>query len=275
MERARPYLPLIGFVVPTLVIGYGVVIPRSCIAGVNELSVGFGTTVVGAIVAYVVGLRQQRGCTVPAWKRWLHAFLSRQARRPSGPFGRLLGRLWVGESAALNDRVIDALSVGPGDRVLEVGFGPGETVRKLAERAEGVAGVDVSERMLAQARARNRRALAAGRVRLELGDGRSLPFADASFDKALSVHCLYFWPEPEAYARELARTLAPGATLALAFRTRGSAPPARFRRDVYRFWEPTEVEALLAEAGFGCFDTRPAGPEGTVLLTARRTADRP
>ena len=48
MIQVRPYLPLFGFVVPTVVIGYGVVIPRSCIAGVNGLTVGFGTTILGA-----------------------------------------------------------------------------------------------------------------------------------------------------------------------------------------------------------------------------------
>jgi len=53
----RLSLPLVGFVVPTLVIGYGFVIPRSCIAGVNELSVGFATTVIGACITYVIGVR--------------------------------------------------------------------------------------------------------------------------------------------------------------------------------------------------------------------------
>jgi len=55
--KLRMMLPLVGFVVPTVVIGYGFVIPRSCIAGVNELTVGFGTTVLGACATYVVGLR--------------------------------------------------------------------------------------------------------------------------------------------------------------------------------------------------------------------------
>jgi hypothetical protein len=50
-------LPLLSFVVPTLVMGYGVVIPRSCIAGVNALSVGFGTTVLGACISYFAGMR--------------------------------------------------------------------------------------------------------------------------------------------------------------------------------------------------------------------------
>jgi ABC-type Fe3+ transport system permease subunit len=55
--RARHWLPLLTFVVPTVVIGYGVVIPRSCIAGINELTLGFAATVVGACVTYVVGVR--------------------------------------------------------------------------------------------------------------------------------------------------------------------------------------------------------------------------
>ena len=50
-------LPLVGFVLPTVVIGYGFVIPGSCIAGVNELTIGFATTIAGACVTYALGLR--------------------------------------------------------------------------------------------------------------------------------------------------------------------------------------------------------------------------
>jgi hypothetical protein len=58
--QLRDLVPLAGFVVPTLVMGYGYVIPRSPIAGVNELTIGFGTTVLGAIVTYLVGVRAAR-----------------------------------------------------------------------------------------------------------------------------------------------------------------------------------------------------------------------
>jgi hypothetical protein len=53
----RHFIPLLGFVLPTVIIGYGFVIPRSCIAGVNELTVGFATTIAGACITYVLGLR--------------------------------------------------------------------------------------------------------------------------------------------------------------------------------------------------------------------------
>jgi ABC-type Fe3+ transport system permease subunit len=55
--RLRHWTPLLGFVLPTLVIGYGFIIPRSCIAGVNELTIGFATTVAGASLTYWVGVR--------------------------------------------------------------------------------------------------------------------------------------------------------------------------------------------------------------------------
>ena len=42
---------------PTVIIGYGFVIPPSCIAGFNDLTIGFATSIVGACVTYVVGLR--------------------------------------------------------------------------------------------------------------------------------------------------------------------------------------------------------------------------
>jgi hypothetical protein len=53
----RLTLPLVSFVVPTVVMAYAVVIPRSCIAGVNALTIGFGTTVLGACITYLAGMR--------------------------------------------------------------------------------------------------------------------------------------------------------------------------------------------------------------------------
>lgn len=55
--KPRHLAPLVGFIVPTVVIGFGFVIPRSCIAGVNELTIGFATTVGGACVTYWLGLK--------------------------------------------------------------------------------------------------------------------------------------------------------------------------------------------------------------------------
>ena len=55
--KLRYFYPLLGFVIPTVVIGYGIVIPRSCIAGINDLTIGFASSVIGACVTYYFGVR--------------------------------------------------------------------------------------------------------------------------------------------------------------------------------------------------------------------------
>ena len=128
MWKMRYYLPLVGFVLPTVVIGYGFVIPSSCIRGVNELSVGFGSTVFGAIVTYFAGIRAATRTACPTRRPWrvrLARYINRQAASPRGAFGRFLGLIWTFEHRDVNRKALDFLGVETTDRVLEVGSGPG------------------------------------------------------------------------------------------------------------------------------------------------------
>jgi hypothetical protein len=54
--RARDLIPLVAYVVPTVAIGYGVVLPRNGITGANEITLGFAGAIAGACVTYVVGV---------------------------------------------------------------------------------------------------------------------------------------------------------------------------------------------------------------------------
>jgi hypothetical protein len=49
--------PLFGFILPTAIVGYGFVIPKSCIAGINDLTIGYTVTLISAGVTYWIGLR--------------------------------------------------------------------------------------------------------------------------------------------------------------------------------------------------------------------------
>lgn len=69
------FYPLLGFVIPTVAIGFGIVIPKSCIAGINDLTIGFATTVAAACVAYWVGIRgalrdinESQRSVAPEWR---------------------------------------------------------------------------------------------------------------------------------------------------------------------------------------------------------------
>src|ERR1700757_4721373 len=94
------------------------------------------------------------------------SFLTRQFRLPTGPVGWLVGHLMAAKNAPINRLAVELLDVCPGDRVLEVGFGPGTAIEMIAKetQADRIAGVDPSATMLRQAARRNHAGIQGGRV---------------------------------------------------------------------------------------------------------------
>jgi ubiquinone/menaquinone biosynthesis C-methylase UbiE len=200
-------------------------------------------------------------------------FLAKQSRCPTGLLGWLLGCIMEMETTPENDATLERLDVKPADRVLEVGFGPGRALERVAGLvATGrVAGVEVSEQMIAMATRRCERFIREGRVELRLGTAETLPFEDASFDKAYSVHTLYFWERPAEVVAELRRVLKPGGVLALCFRPSGDAGAEDFPSTIYRFYTGTEVARLLREGGFDDVAVNESGSSRGLLLATART----
>jgi ubiquinone/menaquinone biosynthesis C-methylase UbiE len=198
-------------------------------------------------------------------------FIARQSARPSGLLGRVIAGVMAHETSHLNERAVHLLRPSPSDRVLEIGFGHGRTIERLAKAVSHgrVCGVDVSESMLNMATRRNRRAIAEGRVELRKGDCASIPFDDASFDGALAVHTLYFWSDPAACLREIRRVLKPSARLVLGFLRGESLQRHRFPDEVYTFHDEQSVRAILRTCDFGSIQFSQIGEASLVLAMAK------
>ena len=147
-----------------------------------------------------------------------------QAHHPRGPAGRVTA--WEMAHRPSNRQrsawVVSLLDVGPADRVLEIGFGPGLAVAALVHAGAGhVYGIDHSGVMVRQASRRNAAAIRAGRVTLAEASVDQLPPAfGGPFDAILAVNALGFWPAPSQRLAELRGRLAPGGRMAIASQPR-------------------------------------------------------
>lgn len=104
----------------------------------------------------------------------------------------------------------DAAGVEAGSSALDVGCGPGALTGELVRRlgAGSVAAFDPSPSFVEVCGARH------PGVDVRLGRAEAIPFADRSFDLALSQLVLHFVTEPERAAAELRRVVRPGGTIA-------------------------------------------------------------
>ena len=132
-----------------------------------------------------------------------------QATWASGDFGQIGVRLQiVGES------LCEAVDLHATDKVLDIAAGNGNASLAAARHFADVTSTDYVPALLEQGR---RRAEADGLpITFQVADAEALPFADASFDVALSTFGVMFAPDQDQAARELVRVVKPGGKIGLA-----------------------------------------------------------
>jgi SAM-dependent methyltransferase len=112
---------------------------------------------------------------------------------------------WYRGRRTVLDGLIGGLGLPPRARILDAGCGSGRNMVELA-RYGAVTGIELSETSVALARERD-----AGEV--ILGSVLEMPFADASYDLAVSLDVIEHLEDDLAALRELRRTVAPGGAL--------------------------------------------------------------
>ena len=155
-----------------------------------------------------------------------------------------------------------ALAAAPGERILDVGCGPGFYVRELLDEigdAGSIVAVDASADMLALAA---QRCSCHANVTFREGTANAIPVDDDDFDAALSVQVMEYVPDVPAALQEIHRALRPGGRVVIWDVDWGTAwwhteDPERMRR-ILAAWDehlvhpslPRRTGAYLRAAGF-------------------------
>ena len=160
-------------------------------------------------------------------------------------YDKFMGRY----STLLAPQLADLAGVGSGQRVIDVGCGPGALTTELVERvgASNVAAVDPSESFVAAARERH------PGVDVQESPAETLPFADGLFDAALAQLVVHFMADPVQGLSEMARVTRAGGVVAACVwdHAGGQTPLAPFWRGVRELDPDEEGEGNFAGAGEG------------------------
>ena len=191
---------------------------------------------------------------------------------PTGRFGSLIGHIMAFKNAKMNRFAVEMLDLEPNDQILEIGFGPGRSIQKMAEHTTHgyIAGIDLSDVMVRQAAKRNLDYIVKGRVELCQGSVANLPYEYARFTKVLAVNNYQFWPNQELNLVEIQRVMCEGGLLVLCMRMKESNKPFQLAPG-FSDEEIEETVGLMRWVGFHNvhIQRRKVGREATCILATR------
>jgi len=158
-----------------------------------------------------------------------------------------------------NRLVADALEIGPGHRVLEIGFGGGAAMPTTIAAMDGdgmFCGIDLSADMARLVAGRFRRTDTDVTPSLVCGDVEHLPLKSEMFDRAYAMHSHLYWPSPVAGIREMHRVVRRDGRILLGMDVVSGVRLVRWFGRGYNPPGPQDLQELLGSAGFVNVSTR-------------------
>ncbi|MHA4895864.1 class I SAM-dependent methyltransferase [Pedobacter sp. PWIIR3] len=178
--------------------------------------------------------------------------IASQLSRPIGEMGLVTSQNMADNNGNMILQTIAVMDLKQYESILEIGPAGGRHVSLLFTEIGNLDyyGIDVSDLMVEEASKINASLSQSGNVTFSLTDGETIPFADDFFNKVFTVNTIYFWNDPQAYAREIYRVLKPGAQLYLSFAEREFMEKLPFTQFGFTLYNVSQAKALLEMAGF-------------------------
>ena len=185
-------------------------------------------------------------------KNFLKRMISAHFKKPSGLIGRFTSRLMVKGNKSNYDVLLRDMNIQPGDKILEIGYGPGIGINRIAAKCTSceICGIDFSKLMYHKATAMNKAFIDSGHVRLLYGEFVNTAINITGLDKIFCINVVYFWNDLQPPFKKIKSLLKQDGKFYFYM-----AHPDFLRKlnpadDIFNKYSIEQVTAALSSAGF-------------------------
>jgi ubiquinone/menaquinone biosynthesis C-methylase UbiE len=184
--------------------------------------------------------------------------IATQFKRPTGLFGRFTANLMIKNNHHNYETMIRELNLQPGEKLLEIGYGPGIGLHTIAEQCADcmIYGLDFSSLMYKKACEHNKAFIDKGNMILEYGDFLQKAVAGKNFDKIFCLNVIYFWDELNTPFAKVFSLLKQGGMFCIYMASKDSLIEMKTPDVVFNKYSIEEVEGTLKSVGFADVSNR-------------------
>jgi len=177
--------------------------------------------------------------------------LGEQLRKPSGFFGRIVSKMMDIRNREFYEKVIIELDIKSGDKIYEIGYGPGLGIRLISNLRKdcSISGIDYSELMFSKATKRNKQFINAGIVNLKYGDLLTADIDNERYDKIYCLNVIYFWSDLSKVFDKIYSMLNDGGMYCIFMTHEKEIGTQKFTKEFCKY-SIEQVESELKKAGF-------------------------
>lgn len=178
-------------------------------------------------------------------------YISSQLKNPRGFGGRIVSLGQNVINRKMYTKAVALVEVQAEDKILDIGYGNGHLLKKIYKKCSPyLYGVDLSNDAKQMATRRNKKANAAGKLQLQVGDCCNLPYEDEMFAAVTTINTVYFWSDTVKGLSEIRRCLKPGGSFYNVIYTKERLNSMKLTETGYKKFETAELVEFGKKAGF-------------------------
>lgn len=181
----------------------------------------------------------------------ISAYIGSQLGNPRGVVGKVVCRLLNTFNSKLYKNTVSLIDVPADAKVLDIGYGNGHLLKMIYKKNPvELYGIDISDDAVDYATKHNKKAAAAGKLHLSVGDCCDLKFEADTFDAVTSINTVYFWSDTVLGLKQIRGVLKDGAAFYNVVYTRDYLDKISYTQYGFKKFAPEDLMGLGKEAGF-------------------------